>query len=87
MSRAKRHMARVAALPCMVCEHVGLVSGPVELHHIGDSSERSDFLVIPACTEHHRGATGFHGLGEREFCRRYKTSEIQLLAMTLERLA
>lgn len=85
--KASDWLDRVAGLGCIVCHHVGHGYTPAEIHHIGDSAERSDYLVIPACPEHHRGATGFHGLGEREFNRRYRTSEIALLAKTLEQLA
>lgn len=68
----------MASIGCIVCRRMGLGFVPAEIHHIGDTSERNDFLTIPACTEHHRGATGFHGLGEREFNRRYKTNELML---------
>lgn len=88
MSKAREHMARVGALPCAICEMIGVRQCQrTEVHHIGDTSERDDFLVIPLGEFHHRGAGGFHGLGEREFNRRYKTSEIALLAWTLRRLA
>lgn len=83
----KAHMARVRELGCILCQHLGMGMTPASAHHIGDTAERSDFLTIPLCPEHHQGKTGFHGLGEREFNRRYKTSEIALLAMTIERLA
>lgn len=83
----KAHMQRVRELGCILCRHIGQEPSPASAHHIGDSAERSDFLTIPLCHEHHQGATGFHGLGEREFNRRYRTSEIALLAQTIERLA
>ena len=85
--KAKRHMGRVAELGCILCAELGLGPSPAEVHHIGDSAERSDFLVIGLCPEHHRGANGFHGMGERAFNNRYKTSETQLLGKVLERLA
>jgi hypothetical protein len=85
--KASDHLERVAAAGCAVCELMGLGYSPAEVHHIGDTAERSDFLTIGLCPEHHRGATGFHGLGERAFNARYKTSEITLLARVLERLA
>jgi hypothetical protein len=87
MTRAKKHMGRIAGLGCIVCHQLGHGYTPAEVHHIGDTSDRSDFLTIPLCVEHHRGASGFHGLGEREFNRRFKTSETKLLAATLERMA
>jgi len=86
-NRSKRHMGDVAQLGCILCDHLGLGKSPAEVHHIGDSAERSDWLVIPLCPLHHRGKTGFHGMGERKFNATYKTSEIALLAMTLEALA
>lgn len=88
MSNAsKRHMGRVAELGCVICIDIAGVASPAEVHHIGDTADRSDWLTIPLCPEHHRGGTGFHGLGERAFNSRYKTSEIKLLAQTLELLA
>lgn len=80
-------MGRVAALPCLICEKCGLGNSPAEVHHVFDSAARSDFLTVPLCPTHHRGALGFHGLGEREFNRKYRTTEAELLALTIERLA
>jgi hypothetical protein len=79
-------MDRVASVGCILCRELGRDYVPAQVHHIGDTSDRSDFLTIPLCPEHHQGATGFHGLGEREFNRRYKTSETKLLAKTIERI-
>lgn len=84
--KAAEHMDRVASLGCVLCHLLGYGYVPCEVHHIGDTPDRSAFLTIGLCPEHHRGATGFHGLGEREFNRHYKTSEIKLLATTIERL-
>jgi hypothetical protein len=82
------HKERIASLGCVLCRKVlGMTYSHAEVHHIGDSSERSDWLTIPLCTEHHRGATGFHGLGERAFNRTYKTCEIVLLGFTIQDLA
>lgn len=87
----KRHMARVARLPCVVCAHMGLTAtGPVEVHHIRDgqgaAQRADDMLTIPVCVEHHRGASGIHGLGRKGFYARYKVGELDLLAVTLELL-
>jgi hypothetical protein len=87
MTRAQRHMGKVAALGCLLCQHMKLGVSPAEVHHLFDTSERSDWLVAPLCPEHHRGANGFHGLGQRAFERQYKLTETSLLAMTLEALA
>jgi len=35
--------------------------------------------VIPLCPEHHRGKTGFHGLGTKGFPERYGYDEDDLL--------
>ena len=80
-------MDRVAAIGCLICKDWHGTNSPAELHHIGDSAVRSDFLVVPLCPEHHRGATGRHGLGERVFNSRYRTSELALLGRVFEELA
>lgn len=80
-------MRRVAELGCVICEKCGLGESPAEVHHLFDGAARSDWLVAPLCPTHHRGTLGFHGLGQRAFERKYKTSEAELLAMTIERLA
>lgn len=86
-NKSKRHMQRVRDLGCVLCQHLGLGVTPAEVHHIGDTATRSDWLTVALCTEHHRGPTGFHGLGQRAFERRYKLTEWQLLALTMEWMA
>jgi hypothetical protein len=79
-------MGRVAELPCAICS-----DWPVTVHHIlegripGRKSE--DTLTLPLCPEHHQGSQGIHTLGPREWCRRFKTTEMRLLAATIEALA
>jgi hypothetical protein len=55
----KDHMARVAALPCVLCGY-----WPVEVHHCisGRYSQHKapDTHTIPLCFNHHRGAEGIH---------------------------
>jgi hypothetical protein len=86
----KEHMNRVAAVGCILCDHLGYGATPAQLHHIregqGMSQRASNFLVVPLCPEHHQGNSGVHGLGEKGFYTRYKLSELDLLAMTLEAL-
>jgi hypothetical protein len=81
---SKRHMSRVAQLPCCLCS-----SQPVELHHLregqGMSQRASDMLVIPVCPSCHRGPQGIHG--DKSMLRIYKKTELDLLADTLEALA
>lgn len=79
-------MGMVARLSCAICMEMGAPDSPAEVHHIGDTADRSDWLVVPLCPEHHRGANGFHGMGERAFNARYKTNEQKLLAETARRL-
>jgi hypothetical protein len=83
----RAHMARVRELPCVLCEKLGTAQEtPTNAHHAFDTAARSDFLTVAICHYHHQGAGGFHHLGEREFNRRYKTSEAELLALTIARL-
>lgn len=83
-------MGRVAALGCILCDHLGLGATPAQVHHIregqGASQRASNFLTVPLCPEHHQGNTGLHGLGTSAFERTYRLSELDLLAMTIERL-
>lgn len=81
---AKRHLTRVAALPCCVCGADG-----VEIHHIleGRTPGRrsADWLAIPVCPDCHRGSeNGIHG--RRNMWNVMKLSELDALAGTLERL-
>ena len=76
------YMARVKQLPCVLCWHkLGVKTLGVDVHHVG-VTERSDWLVIPLCVEHHRGATGLHGLHRRAFESFWKTSELTMLGWT-----
>src|SRR3546814_20403026 len=54
-----RHMARVAAMGCIIC------GGPAEVHHVRTGNQgRDDARVVPLCPFHHRDSRmGFHGLG------------------------
>lgn len=82
------HLDRVAGVGCILCHYLNRGYTPAEVHHLFGPSQRSDWLVAPLCAACHRGPNGFHGLGgERPFRARYKLGEVELLAMTLERLA
>jgi hypothetical protein len=84
------HVRRVARLGCVVCRRVLSTVTPAEMHHVAEGSGlRSWFSVAPLCSEHHRGATGIHGL-HGEFMARYKVpglSEYGLLVWVNEDLA
>jgi hypothetical protein len=87
MSRAeKEHMDKVAQLSCVVCRYkLGIETRPVEVHHVTVPAD--DFAVAALCPEHHRGATGVHGLHRRGFLRVWKLDEVGLLALTNQALA
>lgn len=76
----RAHMARVAALGCLIC------GGPAEVHHVRTGNQsRDDRRVVPLCAFHHRDSRmGFHGLGsERLFYAEHGVS----LSGEAERLA
>lgn len=80
----KRHMSKVASLGCLVCLRMGYEDTPCEIHHkrsgTGGGQRSSHFLVMGLCPEHHRGKTGFHGLGTKGFEKEYGYNEDDLLA-------
>jgi hypothetical protein len=84
-------MARVAKVPCVLCARMGLGETPAQVHHLklgtGASDRASDLLTIALCEFHHTGAGGVHKLKEHGLYLRYKCSELDLLADTLEALA
>ena len=76
-------MSRVAELGCLVCRRMGYEGTFAELHHkragTGAGRRSSHMEVIPLCPEHHRGKTGFHGLGTKGFPEHYGYDEDDLL--------
>lgn len=63
--KSPEHLARVAALPCVICHY-----WPVEVHHcIHDrfgTRKASDFDTIPLCAAHHReGPDAIHNGKDR----------------------
>lgn len=90
-AKGSRHMARVAAIGCIVCRQMGFGHTPAVVHHLkeecGAAQRQSDFLTIPLCPVHHdQGGPGvaYHA-GFRQFERMYGT-ELDLLAATIEAL-
>lgn len=87
----QRHLDKVAELGCILCRHLDYGVTPAELHHprgpAGGAQRASNWLVVPLCPEHHRGASGLHGLGTKGFYTRYNLAEWDLVAMTIEALA
>jgi hypothetical protein len=80
----KEHFSKIANIGCILCWHLGYEGTPAEIHHIRRGGVRSKSPVIALCPEHHRGNTGIHGLGRKEFERRYEVSEETLLQITEE---
>jgi len=80
----KAYMGRVAAIGCLICRELGYDDSPAEIHHLFQA--RSNWNICPLCSSHHRGPRGFHGLGQRAFEAMYKTTEAELLALTIEAL-
>ena len=77
-AKEKRHMARVAALPCCLCGTIG-----VQVHHITENGRRiSHFITIGLCVDCHEGALGVHG--DKTMLKVMKTTELKLLADTIE---
>lgn len=64
------HIARVAAMGCLVCR------APASVHHImhapGKRTRRDHRFIAPLCRTHHQDRWGVHGLGsERAFAEHY----------------
>lgn len=68
---------------CALCRLNGYEGTPAEVHHVrtgvGVGRRSSHWRTIPLCPEHHRGASGFHGLGRRLWEQTYGISELGLM--------
>lgn len=78
----RRHLARVAQLPCCTCG-----AQPVEVHHVTEGKtfgkrDKLHFCTIPVCQSCHSGRLGIHG--DKTMLRVAKRSELELLSETLE---
>lgn len=90
MTNAERdYMGRVQALGCLLCQLQGRGKTEAEIHHIramqGGASRASHYLVAPLCPACHRGSKGRHG--DQTLLKVSKVNDLDLLAMTIERLA
>ena len=89
-SPERQYLARVAALPCCLCMHLGLGATPAEVHHVRVKhgwGRSGHFATIPLCPLHHRGQPGgIHDMGRDEFTALYGISEFELLAITSRQL-
>ena len=79
----KQYYDQIARLGCILCITFGYFDTPCEIHHIRRfGGKRSLADVIGLCPEHHRGNTGIHGLGRKNFERTYNLTENTLLEKT-----
>ena len=80
----RAYIDRIKRMDCCLCG----ATGPSDAHHIreghGMSQRASDVLVIPLCKSCHQGPQGVHG--DKTMLRVYKVEELDLLAITLEKL-
>lgn len=81
----REYMSAQADAGCILCRYLGLGATPAEIHHlrhgVGAGQRNSNLMTIPLCPEHHRGSTGYHGLGRRAFEREYGVTEMDLWEM------
>lgn len=83
-----RHLTRVAELGCILCDVLGHPGTPAQVHHVramqGMAQRAQHWLTVPLCQAHHTGPTGVHG--DRSALKNAKVDELDLLALTLEKL-
>ena len=86
---AQRHMARVAAIGCIVCIRLGYGESPCNVHHIREGRiARDDFLTLPMCRVHHVGAAMSIHMDKEPLLRALGVfSEFDLLADVMRRMA
>lgn len=84
------HLAAVAALGCILCQHLDFGPTPAEVHHVRARhgwGRSGHFATIPLCPTHHRGQPfGVHDMGREQFTERYGISELDLLGVVRIRL-
>jgi hypothetical protein len=80
----RQYIERVKNLPCACCD----APSPSDAHHIrtgqGASERASHYLTVALCKDCHQGTKGLHG--DKTFMRIFKKNELDLLAITIERL-
>ena len=74
----RRHLARVKALPCSVCD----APGESEAHHVEQGAQ---YTCVALCADCHRGPIlGLHG--QKRMWAIMKMTELDALNVTLSRL-
>jgi hypothetical protein len=81
--REAQYLSKVADIGCIICYRAGYPGTPAEIHHIrglglGMGVRNSHDNVLPLCPSHHRGNSGYHGLGRKAFERAYGVTEQEL---------
>lgn len=89
MTKAQRHMGKVAQVGCIACILLGFGESPAQVHHIREERiARNDFLTIPLCREHHQGSRMSVHQNKRALMTALKmSSEFELLAETMMRMS
>lgn len=87
----KLYLSKVADLGCIICYRLGFAGTPAEIHHVrgmglGMGVRSSHYQTIPLCPEHHRGNTGYHGMGRKAFERKHGVTEQELIEQVKELL-
>jgi hypothetical protein len=78
----RRHIQRIKAMPCAVCEKQSSEYEPSDCHEI---KQGQWFSSVPLCKDCHTGKhNGLHG--EKAMWKVMKMDEIDALAVTVERL-
>ena len=83
------HLARLHALPCVVCRWMGMEQKtPTIAHHLESvRDDDSNYAAVAICEDHHKGSGfGIHDLSRRGFEMRTKLNEIDLLKLTVKAL-
>lgn len=85
----KIHLDKISNMPCVLCDCLGSrQEGRTYVHHIragqGGGQRASHYLTLPLCYACHQGDEGLHG--SRALFNVAKVSELDLLAMTIEKL-
>lgn len=84
----RRHYARVAEIPCVLCEMLGRETMGVHVHHLragtGKGQKAHWTMTAALCPDCHTGTHGVHGT--RQLLRQAKVDEIDLVSATLEKL-
>lgn len=77
-AQEKRHVEKLASLPCVVCGD----TGPVEIH---EPEQGMWWISIPLCVACHRGPDGWHGTRLRWSLR--KMTELKAINETVRQIA